>query len=322
VAKRKKILYGVVSVCLFISGCNDSSKSTQATPTPALEQVTPSASSSTPLPSKAAPAVLQPSDQIVGTTLEDQSFNVNFENFGESRFITTTETVDDKDRLHFYIQKDDAVTELSYELESPDSYYSASAVAFRDVNGDGKKDIIVIADYMTGIGYMGAIPISQLIIFKQTESGFMEDRETRDKALAGVPYRILTVQDVMTGLQTDPEDSVAKAWQRLLPGDYVMEGSNDLVSSTLTIHKFSDAGLSFSLDAWYASSQEAMEQGGVNIGTIESGIASPIGEELIFKDGDFELSFSLISNHDLYVRANGEAYFGHNVYVNGSYSRK
>ena len=321
-SKRSKFLYGVVSVCLFISGCNDGSKSTQATPTPALEQATPSAIPSTPVPSPSASAVMRQSDQIVGTTLEEQSFKVDFENFGESRFITTIETVDDKDRLHFYFQKGDAVTELSYELESPDSFYSASAVAFRDVNDDGKKDILVIADYMTGIGYMGAIPISQLIVFKQTESGFTEDLATRDKALAGVPYRILTVQDVMTGLKTDPEDSLANAWQRLRPGDYILEGSNDLASSTLSIHKSSGKELAFSLDAWYASSQEAAEQGGIHIGTIESGIAAPSGEEMIFKDGDFELSFYLISNHDLYVRDNGEAYFGHNVNVTGSYSPK
>ncbi|MBH0330964.1 hypothetical protein ABH14_14310 [Brevibacillus brevis] len=269
------------------------------------------------------PSVQKKSDPIIGDSLKDQSFQVNFENFGESEFITTIEKVNGK-RPHFYFKKGDSVTELKYEpeSESPESFYSVSAVSFQDVSDDGKKDIIMIVDYTTGFGYMGAIPVSKLIIFKQTESGFIEDHSIEDRARSGVPYRILTIQDVMIGLKTDPKESVPNAWQRMHLGTYRWEGSGELADSTLTIKKASGDGLLFSLDAFYATNKEALKQGGVNIGTIESGKATPSYADMIFKDGKYELSFYMISSTDLYVRDNGEPYFGHNVYVNGIYSPK
>jgi hypothetical protein len=326
---------------LLISGCNSKSTPSEASPasattddsivtpavkgepspaTPNTAQSTPNATSASPSPTN--PSVPKRSDSIKGDTLKDQSFQVNIENFGESEFITTEEIVDGKNRPHFYFKKGDSVAELKYEPESPESFYSVSAVSFRDVSGDGKKDIIVIVDYTTGFGYMGAIPISQLIIFKQTEFRFIEDHSIEDKARSGVPYRILTVQDVLIGLKTDPKESIHNAWERLQLGTYKFRDSGELAGSTLTIKKASGDGLLFSLDAFYASNKEALKQGRVNIGTIESGKATPLYEDMIFKDGKFELSLYMISSTDLYVRDNGQPYFGHNVYVNGTYSPK
>lgn len=169
---------------------------------------------------------------------------------------------------------------------------------------------------------MGAIPISQIIIFKQTESGFTEDHSIEDRARSGVPYRILTIQDVMIGLKTDPKECLPNAWQRLPLGTYKLGDSGELAGYTLTIEKASGDGLVFSLDAYYAMNKEALNQGGVNVGTIESGKAALSSAEMIFRDGKYELSIYMISSTELYVRDNGEPYFGHNVYVNGTYSRK
>ncbi|TVX99068.1 hypothetical protein [Cohnella terricola] len=65
-----------------------------------------------------------------------------------------------------------------------------------------------------------------------------------------------------------------------------------------------------------------MNKGGVNIGSIESGKAAPSYAEMIFKDGNYELSFDMISSSELYLRDNGEPYYGHNVFVNGTYTLK
>ncbi|KRE44268.1 hypothetical protein [Paenibacillus sp. Soil724D2] len=309
-----------VVILLFISGCNSSTTSSEATPTnvssadstvsPEVKSVPPSSSPPTELaaptstlssasPSKMTPSVPQKIDSIIGEPLKDQSFQVNFENFGESEFITTKENVKGKNRPHLYFKSGESVAELKHELESPESFYTVSAVSFRDVSGDGKKDIIVIADYTTGFGYMGAIPISQLIIFKQTESGFNEDHSIEDKARSGVPYRILTVPDVMIGLKTDPKESIPNAWQRLHPGTYKLEGSGELGGSTLTIRRTSGDGLLFNLDAFYAANKEALKQGGVNVGTIDSAKATPSSGEMIFKDSNYELSFYMISSGSL-----------------------
>lgn len=337
---RHSFLYLFSIILLLMSGCNGHSTPSESSTTKATaESEVPSVVREVPLSSMSTtgqstlnatvssatlsptPSVQKKSDPIIGDSLKDHSFQVNFENFGESEFISTAEKANGK-RPHFYFKKGDSVTELKYEPESPESFYSVSAVSFRDVSGDGKKDIIVIVDYTTGFGYMGAIPASQLIIFIQTKSGFIEDHSIEDRARSGVPYRILTIPDVMIGLKTDPKESVANAWQRLHLGTFVQEGSGELAGSTLTIKKASGDGLLFSLDAFYAPNKEALKQGGVNIGTIESGKATPSNADMIFKDGKYELSFYMISSTDLYVRDNGEPYFGHNVNVNGIYSPK
>lgn len=262
------------------------------------------------------------SDSIIGDALKDQSFHVNFESLGDSEFITTIEKKNGNDQPHFYIKNENSMSELKYELEWSPILDSISAVSFRDVNGDNRKDIIVIVNFMTGAGQMGAIPFSQILIFKQTESGFLQDKTIEKKAMDGVPYRILSVQDVLIGLKTDSKDNVANAWKRLQPGTYKQVGSGELGGSTMTIKQSSGDGLIFSLDAFYAPNKEALNQGGVNIGNIDSGKATPSYSEMIFRDGKYELSIDMISSSNLYVRDNGESYFGQNVYVNGIYSLK
>ncbi|MFB9329434.1 hypothetical protein ACFFSY_26140 [Paenibacillus aurantiacus] len=264
----------------------------------------------------------QASDAIVGEKVKEQSFPVEFELAGKSEFITTEEDVDGRPQFHFYVKKADAVTELDYEAESPRANYSVAAVAFRDVNGDGSKDIIILLEYVTGAGQMGAVPVSQLLIYRQTKSGFVHDPGLVQKAKAGVPYRFLSIQDVMTGLAIAPADSIPSAWQKLKPGRYELEGSTELQASTLTIEKATGNRLQFRLDAIYAADEEAAEQGGVNIGNIESGEAVVAEADMVFRDGDFELTISLIANNKLYVRDNGVSYFGHNVWVNGVYEQQ
>ncbi|MBP1932769.1 hypothetical protein [Ammoniphilus resinae] len=328
------------SIILVISGCNNENTPSQPSTTdkttveskvlphvnvvpsssPTTAQSTSNAAVSSADVTPTNPSIPKNSDPIIGDILNDQSFQTVFEDLGESEFITSEEKIKGKKQPHFYFKKGDTVTELKYEPESPESIYSVSAVSFQDVSADGKKDIVVIANYTTGFGYMGAIPISQLLIFKQTESGFIEDHTLEERARAGVPYRILTVKDVVVGLKTDPKDSIPNAWQQLHLGTYKLNGSNELAGSTITIKEASGDGLLFSLDAFYAANKEAMMNGGVNIGTIDSEKATPSYAEMIFRDGKYELSLSMISSTDLYVRDNGESYFGHNVYVNGIYS--
>ncbi|WP_166242966.1 hypothetical protein [Paenibacillus turpanensis] len=304
---------------LLLAGCsfsNPTSGETENGTAPHHQEGSASPSRSVP-PSEAQTGSTR-SDPIIGKPLKEQSFQVNFENLGDTEFITTIETINGKDRPHFYLKKGDSVTELKYEPESPESFYTVSAVSFREING--VKDIIVILDYTTGFGQMGAIPVSQLLIFTQSDSGFVEQKDLEKRVRAGVPYRILTIDDVLTGLQTDPKESISKAWQRVKPGFYHLEGSNELAGSILTIEKTSGESLIFSIDAIYASSKEAMESGGPNIGTIHSGKAVASNGDMVYRDGEFELTISLLSNKELYVRDNGKTYFGYNVNVTGRYT--
>jgi hypothetical protein len=193
-----------------------------------------------------SPLTPETSDTMIGESLKDQSFHVDFDYFKGSEFITTIEDVDKVngiDRPHFYIKTGGKMSELKYEPDLSRLFYSVSAVSFRDVNNDGKKDIIVIADYLIGAGSLGSIPVSEVIIFKQTEAGFIEDTSIEQKAQDGVPYRMLSIQNVMIGLNTNPKNSERDAWGRLRSGTYKAEDG-----STLTIKQSSGDDLSFGIE--------------------------------------------------------------------------
>lgn len=46
------------------------------------------------------------------------------------------------------------------------------AISFGDANKDGLKDIIIIADFMSGVGRGAAIPFPVCNIYFQQENGF------------------------------------------------------------------------------------------------------------------------------------------------------
>jgi hypothetical protein len=77
------------------------------------------------------------------TEIDDQSFDVDLENWGSVRFVSSK---DDQGKLLFFLTDD----QKSILYQFPDYYNSygrnqtISAVAFRDVNEDSLKDIIII----------------------------------------------------------------------------------------------------------------------------------------------------------------------------------
>lgn len=86
------------------------------------------------------------------TQFEDQSFNVNLKNWGSVRFVSG---LDFEKKLKFYLT-DDTGNILYRFPEYYNNYWSnqtVSAVAFRDINKDGFKDIIIISSIDTKLTY-------------------------------------------------------------------------------------------------------------------------------------------------------------------------
>jgi hypothetical protein len=167
------------------------------------------------------PLTPETSDTMIGEPLKDQSFHVDFDYFKGSEFITTIEDVDKVngiDRPLFYIKTGGKMSELKYEPDLSRLFY-------------------------IGAGSLGSIPVSEVIIFKQTEAGFIVDTSIEQKAQDGVPYRMLSIQNVMIGLNTNPKNSERDAWRRLRSGTYKAEDG-----STLTIEQSSGDDLSFGIE--------------------------------------------------------------------------
>jgi len=117
------------------------------------------------------------SDQEIfpkGKKIKEQSFKVSFENFNNVEFAAYAEYSSSPPRVNLYLLKDG---EVLYEL--PDYYGNKSwsfdeviAVAFKDLNFDGLKDIIVMSNYITGMGPSGTEPFRVIDVYFQKENGF------------------------------------------------------------------------------------------------------------------------------------------------------
>lgn len=108
--------------------------------------------------------------------IENQSFWVELENWGKVRFVSRQFTDEGTFKLQFYLVDDKG--NILYNF--PDFYnskfwffYELRAIAFKDVNKDGLKDIVVIADYVSGVGEQGAIPFPVGSVYFQKENEFV-----------------------------------------------------------------------------------------------------------------------------------------------------
>ena len=98
--------------------------------------------------------------------LEEQSFQVELNDWGEVRFVSYEPTLSERDRdedVTFYLLKDKEILyQFPYIGEGHTSnygnYWDVKFVMFTDTNGDGKEDVVIGPEYMTGAGPQGAIP--------------------------------------------------------------------------------------------------------------------------------------------------------------------
>lgn len=105
--------------------------------------------------------------------IQDQSFNVELDNWGNVRFVSyePDNSVDFEDVSFFLTKEDVVVYSFPYYCEnnSTENYVglfdSVEAVDFCDVNNDHIKDVIVIINYVTGAGPQGMTPRPRARIF-------------------------------------------------------------------------------------------------------------------------------------------------------------
>lgn len=108
--------------------------------------------------------------------IKDQSFWIMLKNWGKVKFISGEKLIDGKVRLYCYlIDKRGIVLYKFSDFKENDGpmFYKIRAIAFKDVNNDNLKDIIVIAEYVTGVGETGRIPFPVCKIYIQKEKKFI-----------------------------------------------------------------------------------------------------------------------------------------------------
>ena len=157
--------------------------------------------------------------------IQDQSFTVELNDWGSVEFVSyKPEHNGNFDDVSFYLVKNDQVIyEFPYYCEDNCTmgyiglFDGVEAVGFRDCNNDGKNDIIVIIDYVTGAGPQGMLPRPTARIFLAEENGFYVAEDMMTDVADHIAEKDLTINNVYQYILSKAvENSAAKesgTWQ-------------------------------------------------------------------------------------------------------------
>lgn len=112
--------------------------------------------------------------------IPEQSFDVTLDDWGEVQFVSCkpTREISQQEYASFFLIRDEQILyQFPYRYEENTmghlgSFDTVGAVAFRNINGDGKNDIIVITYYFSGAGPTGMVPRPDIRIFLAGENEF------------------------------------------------------------------------------------------------------------------------------------------------------
>ena len=112
--------------------------------------------------------------------IPEQSFDVMLDGWGEVTFVSCKPTynISPQEYASFFLLRDEQILYRFPYLDEDNtmghvgSFDYVGAVAFRDINDDGKDDIIVITYYESGAGPTGMVPRPDIRIFIAEENDF------------------------------------------------------------------------------------------------------------------------------------------------------
>ena len=150
-----------------------------------------------------------PDIQPRGELITDQTFKTSFANFKAVTFASYNDYEIGPAKVRFYLLRNEQVIFEFPELYIHSgnwSFESLKAISFKDVNSDGLKDVIIIADYVTGIGPTGMIPFLVAGVYLQQEGKFISDNKINKILNAQNNYsKIKTTSDVSALLENNKE---------------------------------------------------------------------------------------------------------------------
>ena len=136
--------------------------------------------------------------------IQDQSFNVELNDWGNVRFISyePDNSIDFED-VSFFLMKDNSIVySFPYYCENniTENYAglfdSVAAVGFHDVNNDDIKDVIVIINYITGAGPQGMIPRPRARVFLADKKEFYPGADLIDDITNNIEENDLTISSI------------------------------------------------------------------------------------------------------------------------------
>ena len=131
-----------------------------------------------------------------GRILEEQSFQVKLNDWGEMRFVSYEPDHTGENLLEdvtFYLLRGEEILYQFPYIGTEDTsdygmYYDVKFVMFTDTNADGKEDVVIGAEYMTGAGPQGAIPHVVVRIYENYGDHFTYNEGFSDKINDYLPW--------------------------------------------------------------------------------------------------------------------------------------
>ncbi len=131
-----------------------------------------------------------------GRILEEQSFQVKLNDWGEVRFVSYEPDHTGENPLEdvtFYLLRGEEILYQFPYIGTEDTsdygmYYDVKFVMFTDTNADGKEDVVIGAEYMTGAGPQGAVPHVVVRIYEDYGDHFTYNEGFSDKINDYLPW--------------------------------------------------------------------------------------------------------------------------------------
>ncbi len=131
---------------------------------------------------------------LKGSPITKHRFDAQLEGFGKVTMVPTEDTSDGPGKLRLYLVSGGKPIYLFPDPKGITwSFDSLDDVTFDDLDGDGRKDLLVVASYMTGAGRGGAEPFPVGFVFFRSGAVFQEDKGLAEAfSLSSLRIRSLT----------------------------------------------------------------------------------------------------------------------------------
>ncbi len=149
--------------------------------------------------------IAQEQDRLIESRIiQEQSFPVELNGWGEVTFVSykpdDSQGANAWEDVSFYLLRDGVILyQFPYIGSGKDSdygvYYDLSFVMFMDTNEDGRKDVVVGVQYMTGAGPQGAIPHTVVRIYEDCGDYFTYNEGLSEKIYDYLPWESYVIAE-------------------------------------------------------------------------------------------------------------------------------
>ena len=149
--------------------------------------------------------IAQEQDRLIESRIiQEQSFPVELNGWGEVTFVSykpdDSQGANAWEDVSFYLLRDGVILyQFPYIGSGKDSdygvYYDLSFVMFMDTNEDGRKDVVVGVQYMTGAGPQGAIPHTVVRLYEDCGDYFTYNEGLSEKIYDYLPWESYVIAE-------------------------------------------------------------------------------------------------------------------------------